>query len=75
MTSSDFIGQSPERLSIEERKFLSGKWIALEIYTPKTTPERRIEAVGISPASCIQQLRERGLDPGRYELIPVKTSF
>jgi hypothetical protein len=54
---------------------LAGKWVALEIYTPKTTPERRIEAIGNSPLSCIQQLRERGLDPARFEFVPLRGAF
>jgi hypothetical protein len=54
---------------------LSGKWIALEIYTPDTTPERIIEAVGNSPMSCIQQLAGRGLDPAKYEFVPIKAAF
>jgi len=49
--------------------------MALEIYTPKSTPERRIEALGSSPMSCIQQLRERGLDPARFEFVPLRTTF
>jgi hypothetical protein len=30
-------------------------------------PLRRIAAVGDSPADCIRQLAERGLDPEKYE--------
>jgi hypothetical protein len=41
--------------------------IALEIYTPETTPLRRIEAIGDSAADCISQLRARGLDPANFE--------
>ena len=69
------MGRPIERLSITERKKFGGKWVALQIYTPETTPERLIEAVGTSPLSCIEQLRERGLDPGRYEFVPIKPAF
>jgi hypothetical protein len=69
------MGRSLEKLSITERKKFAGKWVALEIYTPDTTPEKLIQAVGSSPASCIEQLRERGLDPGRYEFVPIKPAF
>ncbi len=61
------IGRSPERLTLEERFALAGKYIALEIYTPQTIPLRRIEAIGDSAEDCVQQLRSRGLDPRHYE--------
>ncbi len=61
------IGRSPERLTLEERFALAGKYIALEIYTPATIPLRRIEAIGDSAEGCMQELRSRGLDPRRYE--------
>jgi hypothetical protein len=66
------IGRSPERLSLKESLALAGRWMALEIYTPATLPLRRIEALGDSADECIRQLRERGLDPRRFEYLPVK---
>jgi hypothetical protein len=69
------MGRSLEKLSITERKKFAGKWVAFEIYTPDTTPEKLIQAVGSSAISCIEQLRERGLDPGRYEFVPIKPAF
>lgn len=67
-----FIGRSPEGLSLKERIALAGKWVALELYTPRTLPMRLIEAIGDSPADCFRMLRGRGLDPQRFELIPLK---
>ncbi|MCC6585192.1 MAG: hypothetical protein IT168_00610 [Bryobacterales bacterium] len=61
------LGREPERLSIEERRALLGRWIALQIYSPQTLPLRRIEAIGDSPADCIRQLRDRGLSPVDFE--------
>lgn len=61
------IGRAPEVLTLEERLALTGKVIALEIYTPDTLPLRRIEAIGDSVAECIGQLSARGLDPMRFE--------
>lgn len=62
-----FLGREPERLSLAEREALSGKWIAMEMYTPQTLPLRRIEAIGDSVADCVRQLTERGLDARRFE--------
>jgi hypothetical protein len=61
------IGRSPDRLSLEERLALTGKYIALEIYTPEDLPLRRIEAIGDSVQECMRQLAGRGLDPIRFE--------
>ena len=61
------IGHSPEELTLEERLALSGKLIALEIYSPDTLPLRRIEAIGNSVAECLSQLSARGLDPSNFE--------
>lgn len=61
------IGRAPEQLTLAEGFALAGKFVALEIYTPATTPLRRIEAIGDSPEECLEQLAERGLDPQRFE--------
>jgi hypothetical protein len=67
VTAAKAIGHFPEDLTLEERFALTGKIIALEIYTPDTLPLRRIEAIGDSVADCITQLRARGLDPVQFE--------
>jgi len=61
------IGRNPDRLTLEERTALAGKWIALEVYTPATLPFRRIEAIGDSLEACARMLQERGLDPAIFE--------
>jgi hypothetical protein len=62
-----FIGAEVERLGLLEREALWGRWIALEIYTPRTLPLRRIEAVGDSAVDCARRIASRGLDPRRFE--------
>ena len=69
MESSTLIGRAPERLSIDERAALAGRWIALEVYTPATLPLKRIEAIGASVVDCVKQLNERGLDPLIFEFV------
>ena len=61
------IGRSPDALTLEERLAYAGKFIALEIYTPKTIPLRTIEAIGDSLLACVQVLKQRGLDHARFE--------
>jgi len=70
-----FLGREPERLSLPEREALAGKWIAFEIYSPKTLPLRRIEAMGDSVEDCIRQLGERGLDPRQFEFEALKWPY
>jgi hypothetical protein len=69
-----FLGRSPDSLTLAERTQLAGKWIALEVYTPKTLPLRKIEAIGDSAADCIRSLRARGLDVTQYEFLPLKST-
>jgi hypothetical protein len=61
------LGRSPDRLTLEERQALVGKYIALEIYSPETLPLRRIEAIADTLPACIRMLEERGLDPRKFE--------
>jgi len=69
------IGRAPERLTLEERFALAGKFVALEIYTPKTIPLRRIEAIGSTAADCLRALRARGLNPARFEFLQLKRPY
>jgi hypothetical protein len=61
------LGRSPDQLSLDERMLLTGKYIAMEVYTPQTLPLRRIEAIGESVAECIRMLKSRGLDASIFE--------
>jgi hypothetical protein len=72
---SDFIGRAPERLSLRELRTLHGWWMAFELYTPSTTPLRRIEALAPSASECTAMLIERGLKPAEYQLEMVQAPF
>jgi hypothetical protein len=61
------LGRNPDRLTLEERFALAGKFIALEVYSPETLPLRRIEAIGDSMEECVRMLQGRGLDPRQFE--------
>jgi hypothetical protein len=54
-------------LTPAERLALTGKYIALEIYSPEAIPLRRIEAIGDSLGECLRTLQSRGLDPRLFE--------
>lgn len=75
MDVSKVIGRAPERLTIDERRELTGKWAAYEIYSPRTLPLRRIEAIGDSVDDCIRQLTERGLDARQFEFQPIEPAY
>ena len=44
----------------------TGKYVALEVYTPEALPLRRIEAIGDSLEECLRMLKGRGLDPLKF---------
>ncbi len=64
---SQALGRNPDRLTVEERMALAGKFIALEVYSPETLPLRRIEAIGTTMEDCVRMLQSRGLDPRQFE--------
>ena len=68
MTLDRFVGREPDRLSLREQLALAGNWIALERYDPRTLPERKIAAVGVSAPDCIRKLTAQGLDIRKYEV-------
>ena len=67
-----YIGRTPENLTWKEARELRGKWVAVELYSPATLPLRRFAAVGESAAECRRQLLARGLDPAKFEYVPLK---
>jgi len=72
---SQALGRAPEHLTPAEREALTGRFVALEIYTPKTLPLRRIEAIGESADECIRQLVSRGLDARKFEFVRLQRPF
>jgi hypothetical protein len=74
-TVTELIGKSPDELSLADRRAITGKWIALEIYSPLTLPLRVIEAIGDSAAECMRQVKERGLDPRNFEYVPLDPPY
>jgi len=52
-----------------------GRWVALEIYSPQTLPLRTIEAEGVSALQCAAELSARGLDPGHFEFVLLKSPY
>jgi hypothetical protein len=70
-----FVGRAPDRLTLAEREALVGKFIALEIYSPKNLALRRIAAIGDNIRDCVTGLRRRGLDPLNYEFTPLNPPY
>ncbi len=69
------IGRAPERLTLEEQLALTGKFIALEVYTPEALPLRRIEAIGDAVDECVGQLIQRGHDPALFEFTRLEPPY
>jgi hypothetical protein len=70
-----FVGRSWDRLNLEERELLYGSYVAREMYTPKSLPLQRIEALGDSVESCVRMLRERDLDPLKFEFVRLEPAY
>jgi hypothetical protein len=68
-TTETVLGRSPDDLSLGERFRLAGQYVALEIYTPKALPLRRIEAIGGTIEECARMLKARGLDARNFEYV------
>ena len=75
MTQAQLIGKSPDELSLADRRAITGKWIALELYSPLTLPLRVIEAIGDSAGECMRQIKERQLDPRNFEYVPLDPPY
>lgn len=75
MDFATLIGTSPEQLSIEQRRKLTGQWAAYLMYTPQNLALRQIEAIGPTVAACAAQLRQRGLNPADYEFLPFTPAY
>jgi len=73
--SKNFVGQVVERLTLDERFALAGKWVATEIYTPETTPLRRIQSIGDTPGECARDLAARDLDPKSHQFELLKQPY
>jgi hypothetical protein len=69
------IGRTPESLTPADAIQLAGQFVALELYSPETTPLRLVEALGESPEDCIRELAARGRDPRQYEFVRLKPPF
>jgi hypothetical protein len=69
------VGSSLDGLPLKTRWELVGLWVATELYSPQRLPLRIVEAIGDSAMDCIRQLRERGLDPRRFEFEPVPQPY
>ena len=72
---SPLLGRVPDQLTIAERRALVGRWIAIELYDPKTLPLRRIEAEGDSVADCVRQLREKQLPVTNFEFQQIHPAY
>lgn len=62
-------------LRLADRWAVSGQWIATELYSPERLPLRIIQAIGPDARACIEQLKNRGLDPGLFEYQPLEQPY
>jgi len=71
----ELVGKPLDGLSLKQRSALTGKWVALQVYTPETLPLRTIEALGESARDCIRDLRARGFDISQFEFTLLRPPY
>lgn len=74
-TAASLLGRPIDGLTLAERLNHTGRWIALELYSPETLPLREIAAEGASAGECAEQLAARGLNPAKYEFQMVRPPY
>ncbi len=68
-----YLGRNPDELTLPERSRLTGKWLALELYSPENLALRRIAALGDTPEACQAALREQGKEPADFQYILMRS--
>jgi hypothetical protein len=72
---AELMGKPFDGLTAAERWKHAGVWVALELYTPQSMPLRQIAAAGASAEECMAQLSALGLDPTRFEFLPLSQPY
>jgi hypothetical protein len=72
---SALTGKPIDGLTAAERWKNAGVWVAIELYTPQSMPLRQIAATGASAEECMAELSARGLDPTRFEFVPLAQPY
>jgi len=70
-STAALLGKPIDGLTAAERWKNAGVWVAIELYTPQSMPLRQIAAAGASAEECLAELSGRGLDPTRFEFVPL----
>ena len=68
-----YLNRAPESFNPAEWRAVHGLWAAFELYSPQTTPLRRIQALGATAAECMQTLVNQGLDARSFEYVPLQS--
>ncbi len=71
----ELVGLAPDQINLATREAMVGTFVAMEVYSPQNLALQRIAAAGDSVQACIEQLRERGLDPMLYEFSRLNPPF
>lgn len=70
---SRFLNRSPDSFSPAEWRAVHGLWAAFELYSPQTTPLRRIQALGASSSECMGTIAAQGLAVTNFEYVPLRS--
>ncbi len=73
LDTSRFLNRSPDSFNPSEWRAVHGLWAAFELYSPQTTPLRRIQALGTNAAECMETLAVQGLPVTSFEYVPLRS--
>ena len=68
-----FLKRSPDSFNPSEWRAVHGLWAAFEIYSPRTVPLRRIQALGASATECMGAVAAQGLAVSDFEYLPLRS--
>ncbi len=73
LNPSLYVNRSPDSFSPSEWRSVHGLWAAFELYSPQTTPLRRIRALGATSSECMGTIASQGLPVTNFEYVPLRS--
>ena len=73
LDASRFLHRSPDSFQPSEWRAVHGLWAAFELYSPQTTPLRRIQALGATAAECMASIAGQGLPASNFEYVKLRS--
>ncbi len=73
LVASRFLDRSPDSFRPSEWRAVHGLWAAFQLYSPQTTPLRRIQALGATASECMANIASQGLAVSNFEYVTLRS--